>query len=76
MIKLVVHTAGDAVTQELLVLGHHPGADLLADQAAVVMLVPLHTPGGRHTQPSVRVRDLGAPEPLLGRDEASVEDVR
>ena len=74
-IELVVHAAGDAVAQEL-VLGHHPGDDLLADQAAVVILVPLHIPGRRHTNPSVRVRDLGAPEPLLGRDEAGVEDVR
>ena len=76
MVKLIVHAAGDAVTQELLVLGHQSGADLLADQAAVVILVPLHIPGRRHTHPSVRVRDLGAPEPLLGRDEAGVEDVR
>ena len=58
MVKLIVHAAGDAVTQELLVLGHHPGAHLLADQAPVVIFVILHSPGGRHTQPSVRITYL------------------
>ena len=58
VVKLVVHAAGDAVTQELLVLSHHPGADLLGDQAPVVILVILHSPGGRHTQPRVRVTYL------------------
>ena len=76
VIELIVHTAGDTVAEELLVLGHHPGADLLGDQAAVVILVILHGPGGRHTQPRVRVTHLGAPEPLLRCDEAGVKDVR
>lgn len=61
------------MAEEHLVFCHHPGADLLGDQAAVVVLVILHGPGERHTQPRVRVNDLGAPGPLLDHEEYTRE---
>ena len=61
------------MAEEHLVFCHHPKADLLGHQAAVVVLVMLHGPGERLTQPCVRVNPLGAPGTLLGRVESSRE---
>ena len=61
------------MAEEHLVFCHHPTADPLGHQAAVVVLVMLHGPGERHTQPRVRVNDLGPPGPQLGREESSRE---
>ena len=69
VIKLIVHTPSNTVTQHFLVLSH------VSRKHLNTLIAILHCPGRRNNW-SISIFNWPTPEPLLGGDETSVEYVR